>query len=330
MITVAIPTYNRSAHLKDRLGELVPQLREGVSLCIYDNGSTDSTPEVAGKYASTVGLKYFRSETNMGMSRNIMRCFEQTRDDWIWVLGDDDRVRSDAVQTALELVAKHDASVINFNTSCCYNSEERKIGTLEEVMIHKDVTSLMHISSNIYRRKDLVESFKVMAPAAVTMAPHVALIFHAVQSGNASIWLSRAQLLNEERNPRRYSSIELAIGLCTFPVFINDIGLKALVALHLRVATRWMLMWGLTEVRDRETFRNWRVKRRVVDETLKAYGAGHARFFVYSLRKSRSDLKREVLLWLLNICPLFVLLIVSRKQRARLDSVLGEISYELH
>lgn len=68
LLSICIPTYNRSANLRRTLDSIV--LSEGfgeeVEIVISDNASTDNTPEVTKEYTEKYSnIRYFRNEENM-------------------------------------------------------------------------------------------------------------------------------------------------------------------------------------------------------------------------------------------------------------------------
>ena len=93
LLTIAIPTYNRSGFLAQLLEILAPQLagESRVELIISDNASPDDTPEVVASFREKgLALIYRRNETNIGPDANFLQCFEQARGEYLWLFGDDD------------------------------------------------------------------------------------------------------------------------------------------------------------------------------------------------------------------------------------------------
>ena len=79
LLTIAIPTYNRSESLALLLEILAPQLdgESRVELVISDNASSDDTSAVVASFQNR-GLKliYSRNETNLGADANFVRCLD--------------------------------------------------------------------------------------------------------------------------------------------------------------------------------------------------------------------------------------------------------------
>lgn len=68
-LEIAIPTYNRAPCLEKRIAELLPlQKKYGFRLLIFDNGSTDSTPQVCHTYRDNPLFQYHQAPLNGGIS----------------------------------------------------------------------------------------------------------------------------------------------------------------------------------------------------------------------------------------------------------------------
>jgi len=93
LLTIAIPTYNRSECLTQLLEILAPQLaaETRVELLISDNASPDDTPSVVAAFRQKgVALTYKRNETNIGADANFIQCYELAQGEYVWIFGDDD------------------------------------------------------------------------------------------------------------------------------------------------------------------------------------------------------------------------------------------------
>ncbi len=93
ILTLAIPTYNRSANLALSLSMLAPQLAElpQVELIVSDNASPDDTQQVLKQFLSE-GLvcRSICNPTNIGADPNFLQCYGEARGKYIWIFGDDD------------------------------------------------------------------------------------------------------------------------------------------------------------------------------------------------------------------------------------------------
>jgi glycosyltransferase involved in cell wall biosynthesis len=121
LLTIAIPTYNRSRYLRELLEELLPQLQslqdagdgDAVELLISDNAATDDTPTVtAWAENSGVPVRVLRQATNIGPDRNFVVCFEQARGKYFYLLGDDDIIRPGGVARMVGLLRRGDFDIV--------------------------------------------------------------------------------------------------------------------------------------------------------------------------------------------------------------------------
>lgn len=85
-ISVVLPVYNGSAYLKDSIESVLSQTYTDFELIIVDDCSTDSSGEIAQKYAdSDQRVLYLRNETNLKLPESLNRGFaEASGVYWTW------------------------------------------------------------------------------------------------------------------------------------------------------------------------------------------------------------------------------------------------------
>lgn len=120
-LSIVIPSYNRNTTLLANLPRLLRQLRQGVELRILDNCSripiSETLAPLLAQYPQA-DVEIQRNMSNIGGDANILRSFEVTHSDWLWILGDDDVIVDDAVDRILRAIETHpDAAYFNFSTS---------------------------------------------------------------------------------------------------------------------------------------------------------------------------------------------------------------------
>ena len=120
LLTIAVPTYNRSRFLTHLLDSLQPQLRaaeEGgssVELLISDNASSDGTEALLDEYERRgLNFRYFRNQTNIGPDANFAQCFEQARGRYVWIIGDDDILLAGGLSIVLDLLQKGEYDLVH-------------------------------------------------------------------------------------------------------------------------------------------------------------------------------------------------------------------------
>jgi glycosyltransferase involved in cell wall biosynthesis len=105
-VTVAIPTYNRAALLREALESVLAQTHSNFRLVIGDNASTDNTADVVASYCDT-RIEYVRSEHNIGMIANFNRLIGITETEFLMLLPDDDLLYPDYLNSILEVLQRN-------------------------------------------------------------------------------------------------------------------------------------------------------------------------------------------------------------------------------
>jgi glycosyltransferase involved in cell wall biosynthesis len=116
LLTIAIPTYNRSNYLDLNLSILLPQAKEYgnlVEILVSNNCSTDNTEEVLAKYiAQDYDMVVFNHKVNRGMDWNFIQCFNLSRSKYLLVLGDDDLILDGGLKRIIEFLRENEVGVL--------------------------------------------------------------------------------------------------------------------------------------------------------------------------------------------------------------------------
>ncbi|TAM20944.1 MAG: glycosyltransferase family 2 protein [Nevskiaceae bacterium] len=114
LLTIAIPTYNRG----DRLNLLLEALScenfgDQIEVIIADNASEDNTADVIGRYLeSNPKWIAYRHAENLGMDGNFLSCYLKATGEYLWLLGDDDRIVSGGIRAVLNLIELENPDLI--------------------------------------------------------------------------------------------------------------------------------------------------------------------------------------------------------------------------
>jgi glycosyltransferase involved in cell wall biosynthesis len=95
LLTIAIPTWNRSFFLEQLLDQLYRELEgcdpNSVEVLVSDNFSSDNTSVVIEQVINKgLKLRYIRNNENIGSDANIAQCFNLATGKYVLILGDDD------------------------------------------------------------------------------------------------------------------------------------------------------------------------------------------------------------------------------------------------
>lgn len=94
LITVGIPTYNRSTYLQQAIASVQSQAYANYEILVIDNASTDDTPEVMSRLLEQdPRIRYIRNELNLGMAGNWLRITKYAAAPYLKFLMDDDLLK---------------------------------------------------------------------------------------------------------------------------------------------------------------------------------------------------------------------------------------------
>ncbi len=204
--TIAIPTFNRRDPLRKTVQILLPQLREDIELLILDNASEPSAELVLQDLLGQCNrhsIRFIRHSCNVGSAANVLRCVEFSAGPWVWILGDDDQPRTDAVITILNHIKEYPEAVwINFQSDVCSLAHRtsgfpKMVDGLDALVEACDsFSNLLFISSGLYKRNSLIGAMAKAYLYAGSYAPHLALLFLHLRSNSGICVLSPSALVS--------------------------------------------------------------------------------------------------------------------------------------
>jgi glycosyltransferase involved in cell wall biosynthesis len=122
LLSICIPTYNRSRYLKRCLSNIVehfnqnPELKQVVEVIVSDNCSTDDTKATVLSFTESIPLLvYSRNDENIGFDRNVSTLITKARGKYCWYLGDDDLIIPGALKVVFEKFATNSYDLITMN-----------------------------------------------------------------------------------------------------------------------------------------------------------------------------------------------------------------------
>jgi glycosyltransferase involved in cell wall biosynthesis len=104
-ISICIPTYNRAGLLDQTLTSVASQTVKPFEVLVIDNHSSDSTPEVAGRYQK-FGFRFVRNLVNAGITGNYNRCISLFTGTHLSILGSDDLIAPDWYEEWLRTITR--------------------------------------------------------------------------------------------------------------------------------------------------------------------------------------------------------------------------------
>jgi hypothetical protein len=106
LVTIGIPTYNRSQSLQVALRSALQQDHPNVEVVVSDNASTDATEAVCRDTAAA-NLRYLRHARNQGPVFNFLQALHAARGEYFMWLADDDWLDAAYVSRCLRHLREH-------------------------------------------------------------------------------------------------------------------------------------------------------------------------------------------------------------------------------
>jgi abequosyltransferase len=146
LLTIAIPTYNRSAFLDLCLRQITNQWRgmeQDVEVMVSNNHSSDDTEKIVQAYiARSFPIKYLSNDTNIGAERNLVQCFRAASGRYVLIFSDDDVLLDGALQKIRDVLRRDDYGIVHLH-ACYYKQsfmeELPKQRNPGEIIIYDDL-----------------------------------------------------------------------------------------------------------------------------------------------------------------------------------------------
>ena len=126
-LVIYIPTYNRLVSLKTCLGNIASQIQDGVKVYVSNNASTDGTTEYLNGLDYPWLTVYHQSKNFGGAYNQVSAWYIPVETEYIWVIGDDDYLLPNALETLLRAICKHPVNFIFCNTQAYPATEESRV-----------------------------------------------------------------------------------------------------------------------------------------------------------------------------------------------------------
>ena len=187
--TIAIPTYNRTKLLIENISFILQNSKK-CRLLIVDNASndfefTDLKQSLGFLYTDNVErITFIKNEINIGGNANILRCIENCKTEYIFILGDDDFLVADFEKIIYQLIYKEYDWLLFYHKS---NFQPKRTVTTTAIGLNNFLCSLESIneivfsSVNIYKVSHMRLGIQMAYENLSCMAPHAISMIHGVE-----------------------------------------------------------------------------------------------------------------------------------------------------
>lgn len=125
LVTIGIPTFNGSKHIKQALQSAINQDYGNIEIIVSDNASTDNTQEICELISDTHhNVTYIRHETNIGPTLNFNFLLTNASGAYFMWLGDDDWIDHNYVSLCAASLTENTGATIVSGRPKYYMHEE--------------------------------------------------------------------------------------------------------------------------------------------------------------------------------------------------------------
>ncbi len=108
LVTVAISSYNHENYIHESLKSIFNQTYQNIELIVFDDGSTDDTPQIIENLASEHSF-FFKKNSNLGLPQSLNKILSIAKGKYITGLASDDIAMLDKIEKQVALMESDDS-----------------------------------------------------------------------------------------------------------------------------------------------------------------------------------------------------------------------------
>ena len=245
LLTIIIPTYNRSNYISKLLKNLEDQIigeEDKVKVLILDNCSTDSTKSKVEKFTNSNNyFHYIKNQSNIGPDGNFLKGYKNVFSNYFWFIGDDDLPRKGFIKLLINFLLNNSPSLIYLPSLWDKNIETNQLDKLSKVefcqynlkfFAKKTHVFSTFISSWIINKSELPKSFKKVESLKNTNFIQLGWILPLYKESSKLYIVERKVILASKGNTRGGYKLINTFG-CKFTKIIKCFNFKDKVIANL-------------------------------------------------------------------------------------------------
>jgi glycosyltransferase involved in cell wall biosynthesis len=145
-VSIIIPTFNGEKYIKRAISSALKQQYSNLEVIVSDNNSSDNTSVIAKEFLIDPRFRYFRNDTNIGMTKNWRKSlYEYTNGKFVLILSDDDYlVDNQYIKLAMNLFNRYPNIVFVFANCYILNDQNNEL-TSTNYSLKEEIPGLFYI-----------------------------------------------------------------------------------------------------------------------------------------------------------------------------------------
>ena len=222
MLTIAIPTYKRIINLKKlivRLAEILDGNND-VDIIILNNDSNKklSIEDINPNKRIYKQIKIYNWKTNVGAMQNLLRAYEYSEGEFIWVLGDDDLPKINSLEIIKNHINKYPTcKLFNYFSPhkfhCKRENDEKLYGANSYLSRSRFLGDYMFISNLIFSKKFILPALTDAINWQSSYLSQLIISINILGSKSLSIFSAKTIIETRATNTKSSTVIRIAGGM---------------------------------------------------------------------------------------------------------------------
>lgn len=123
-VSIIVPVYNTSKYLKDCIESIVNQTYDNIEIIIINDGSTDNSLSICGKYKESDERVILKSIPNSGVSTARNVGLDLVTGDYVTFVDSDDWIEEDTIELGIQKITENNADIAIWSYYKNYDSKE--------------------------------------------------------------------------------------------------------------------------------------------------------------------------------------------------------------
>lgn len=192
-LTVGIPTFNRSAWLRETIASVLAQTFSDFRVIVSDNASQDDTAAVVAGFADS-RIQYRRNTTNIGSIANLNLLVSLADTEFLMLLPDDDLLAPGHLRAAVEALERFTTAGLVHSAFTLIDARSQELRTMRPLRGRAD-GAMLEAGGDALRRM-MVESWPLCFSSVVYRTAAIAgagAIPDAGPFADLQLWLRMAR-----------------------------------------------------------------------------------------------------------------------------------------
>lgn len=135
LLEIVLITYNRHTFLRQTLSQLAESPFRDIKITVFDNNSSDSTPEVCEYYYNIFpNFSVVRHKRNIGGNANYLRAIEHMTSEYGWVLCDDDTFDFSGASQVIQSIESREYDILYVASTEELTQDQHQVRTAQELI----------------------------------------------------------------------------------------------------------------------------------------------------------------------------------------------------